>query len=32
MKSKVKGIEVHILIFLVTIEAAGALFGGYSLI
>jgi hypothetical protein len=32
MKSKAKGIEVHILIFLVTIEAAGALFGGYSLI
>lgn len=32
MKSKAKSIEVYILILLVTIEAAIALFGGYSLI
>jgi hypothetical protein len=32
MKSKVKSIEVYILILLVSIEAAAALFGGYSLI
>ena len=31
MKSRKKNFEVYILIFLVTIEAAGALFGGYSL-
>jgi len=32
MKSKAKSIQVYILILLVTIEAACALFGGYSLI
>jgi hypothetical protein len=32
MKSKSKSIEIYLLVFLVGIEAVGALFGGYNLI